>query len=141
MGEDQTFDGRGIVRIKPSSSGIRNLKISDAFWNSGDSSYNEFRGSHELEKIFIVFFRNSLIAVAASGAAMGLFGFILAGKEGLINGAIWGLVLGTIAIPYFAFMAVAKAYEGFAHGIGGAIMKHQIEGDKTPPEPDEKYFK
>lgn len=93
------------------------------------------------KKFFIVFFRNSLIAVGATTVLLGLFGWITAGKEGLVGGLYWGAILGTVAIPFVAFMAVAKAYEGFAGLIGGKVVKNQMEGERPQPEPDEKYFK
>ena len=93
------------------------------------------------KKFFIVFFRNSLIAIAATTILLGGFGWIIAGKEGLLGGLYWGVLLGTVAIPFVAFMAMAKAYEGFGGMLGGWMVKNQTQGDRTPPEPEEKIFK
>jgi hypothetical protein len=93
------------------------------------------------KKFFIIFFRNSFIAIGAITLLFGLFGLFTAGKQGLIGGVTWGLILGSLAIPYVAYMALAKAYEGFSGLIGGRITKIQMEGEKPQPEPEEKYFK
>ena len=93
------------------------------------------------KKFFIIFFRNSLIAVGTTSLVLGLFGWIIAGREGLLGGLYWGLILGTIAIPFVAFMAMAKSWEVLASGIGRPIIKNQMEGERPQPEPDEDYFK
>ena len=53
---------------------------------------------------FIKFFRNVIFGVVFSVVALGLFGFILGGKEGLINMIYWGIALGLMG--------------GFSAGIG-----------------------
>ena len=93
------------------------------------------------KKFFTIFFRNSLIAVGATSLGLGLFGWIIAGREGLLGGLYWGLILGTAAIPFVAFVALAKAWEYLASIISRPILKNQMEGERPQPEPDEDYFK
>jgi len=91
------------------------------------------------KKFFALFFRNTLLAVGATSLLLGLLGLILAGKEGLLGGLYWGLILGTIAIPFVAYIALAKAYEGFGGVLGGWIVKNQtgVETTERPvPEPE-----
>jgi len=56
-------------------------------------------------KIFLVkFIRNVILAVILSVVLMGGFGYLLSGKEGLVNMAYWGLAIGLIG--------------GFSSGLG-----------------------
>jgi hypothetical protein len=53
---------------------------------------------------FIRFLRNVLMGVVMGVVSLGIFGYLLAGKEGAINMTYWGLALGLLG--------------GFASGIG-----------------------
>ena len=53
---------------------------------------------------FIKFFRNLILGVILGILLLGGFGYLLAGKEGMINMAYWGIALGLIG--------------GFSSGLG-----------------------
>ena len=53
---------------------------------------------------FIKFVRNVILGVIAGVLLLGVFGYILAGREGMINMAYWGVALGLIG--------------GFSSGLG-----------------------
>jgi uncharacterized membrane protein len=53
---------------------------------------------------FIKFFRNVVLGVIFSVVVLGVFGYLLGGKDGLVNMAYWGIALGLIG--------------GFFSGIG-----------------------
>ena len=56
-------------------------------------------------KIFLLkFLRNVMLGMVFGAVVLGIFGYMLAGTEGAVNGAYWGLALGLIG--------------GFASGIG-----------------------
>jgi len=45
---------------------------------------------------FKLFFRNLILLIVLAALVLGIFGYLLAGREGFINMAIWGIVLGLI---------------------------------------------
>jgi len=53
---------------------------------------------------FLKFFRNLVLGVVIGVVVLGIFGYLLAGKEGMINMAYWGVALGLIG--------------GFSSGLG-----------------------
>lgn len=53
---------------------------------------------------FLKFFRNLVISIVLCVAGLGLFGYLLGGREGLVNMMYWGLALGLLG--------------GFSYGIG-----------------------
>jgi hypothetical protein len=55
----------------------------------GDTSYGLAKVSQKIPPQFGCLY-------PGAGLVLGLFGFILSGKEGFINMAIWGLALGLI---------------------------------------------
>jgi hypothetical protein len=66
-------------------------------------------------KIFLIkFIRNVVLAVLLGVVLMGGFGYLLSGKEGLVNMAYWGLAIGLIG--------------GFFSGIG-LIFESKFWGD------------
>ena len=91
----------------------------------------------------IVFLRNLLLTAAIAGAALGLFGYVLAGMEGFKNGLGWGLILSLMAAPVSALGMIYKEVGG---GYAGRISAHlfkeasegsaqdrkQVEQDDTP---------
>jgi hypothetical protein len=68
-------------------------------------------------KIFILkFFRNILLGVIFGTLALGILGFLLAGKEGAINGAYWGAVLGLIG-GFFSGIVLLARFWGSGENI------------------------
>ena len=63
---------------------------------------------------FIKFVRNVILGVIAGVLLLGVFGYILAGREGMINMAYWGVALGLIG--------------GFSSGLG-IIFEAKFWGD------------
>lgn len=63
---------------------------------------------------FIKFVRNVILGVIAGVLLLGVFGYILAGREGMINMAYWGVALGLIG--------------GFSSGLG-IIFETKFWGD------------
>ena len=53
---------------------------------------------------FLKFFRNVVLGLIFSVGVLGLFGYLLGGKDGLVNMVYWGIALGLIG--------------GFFSGIG-----------------------
>lgn len=45
---------------------------------------------------FLGFFRNIVLGVVLGAMILGLFGYLLAGQAGFVNGAYWGAILGLI---------------------------------------------
>ena len=63
---------------------------------------------------FFKFFRNLMLGILFGVLALGGFGYFLAGKEGMINMAYWGLALGLLG--------------GFWAGIG-VFFEAKVWGD------------
>ena len=61
------------------------------------------------KKLTFIIFRNALLGVAVATLALGGIGFLVAGPEGLLNGAIWGAVFGLGFAPIsVALMVIEK---------------------------------
>ncbi len=80
------------------------------------------------KKFFITYLRNMAIFLVLGIAFMGLIGFLLAGKEGLVGGATWGLILGVISIPFTAFIPLGKYWSDFAGKVSARTVKEETEG-------------
>jgi hypothetical protein len=78
------------------------------------------------------FLRNLVVFTLGAGLVLGLFGFILSGKEGFINMAIWGLALGLIGSISggLAMLINANYWTGFAGRYGEAEFKKMSEGEE-----------
>ena len=73
---------------------------------------------------FIKFFRNLVLGVILGVVLLGAFGYLLAGKEGMVNMASWGVALGLMG--------------GFSSGLG-ILFEAKFWGDgnyKILPEWD-----
>ena len=62
----------------------------------------------EWKIFFLKFFQNVVLGIVLGTLALGLFGYLLAGKEGAINGAYWGAVLGLIGGFFSGFTILAR---------------------------------
>jgi hypothetical protein len=61
---------------------------------------------------FKVLLRNVINTTGAAVVLLALYGFLLVGKEGLMNGAGWGLILGLISVPFSGFAIWSKYWGG-----------------------------
>jgi hypothetical protein len=63
-------------------------------------------------KIFLyLFVRNVFLGIVLGAAALGLFGYLVGGQEGLINGAYWGAVLGLIGGVFSGITLLYRFWE------------------------------
>lgn len=79
-------------------------------------------------KIFLLkFLRNVILGVVFGIVSLSIFGYLLAGKEGAVNMAYWGVVLGLLG--------------GFASGIG-VIYEARFwgEGENVEKFPEWNWF-
>jgi hypothetical protein len=69
---------------------------------------------------------------ALGGLVLGLFGYLLAGKEGFINLAYWGLALGFLGgiSQGFAMLVGAHFWTGYAQRWGKHSFKELSEGEE-----------
>lgn len=82
---------------------------------------------------FVIFLRNVIVVTAAATIGLGLFGFVLAGREGLVNGASWGFILGLLSIPYSAVMIFYRFWSDVAGDYGRAWVDKEMNGDDWRP--------
>ena len=81
-------------------------------------------------KFFLLYLRNVALATLGGGAILGLAGFLLAGKEGAVNMAYWGLVLGfAFGLPSGLLMFQAKFWGDYAGRYGRWWFKKESEGE------------
>jgi hypothetical protein len=68
---------------------------------------------------FLKFFRNILFGVFLGALALGIFGYLVGGQAGLVNGAYWGAILGLIGgffsgtTLFFKFLGQPGNYQYF----------------------------
>ncbi len=60
---------------------------------------------------FLKFFRNIVLGVAFCTLILGLLGYLLAGLEGAVNAAYWGVALGLIGGFFSGIVIYAKFWE------------------------------
>jgi len=64
-------------------------------------------------KIFLlIFVRNVFLGIILGTLVLGLFGYLVGGQEGLINGAYWGAILGLIG---GVFSGITLMYSFWGH--------------------------
>jgi hypothetical protein len=80
------------------------------------------------KRFFKVFLISVIGVPAAAAALLGFFAFLIAGKEGFINGVIWGLVLGAMAIPFAGYLILPKYWGDFAGRYSKSYFQEQLEG-------------
>jgi hypothetical protein len=95
------------------------------------------------KKFIILFLRNVIIATALTGAIFGAIGFLLAGKEGFVNLATWGLLLGLIGgfSGGLAMLVSAKYWGDYAGRYGAWWIKNETEGEPEQSKESEKKAK
>lgn len=81
---------------------------------------------------FKVFLRNIIVITALATIGLGLFGYLVAGREGLVNAATWGFILGLVSIPYSAVTIISKYWSDVAGEYGRFWVKKETEGDENP---------
>ena len=79
---------------------------------------------------FKVFLRNVIGTIALTVIILGSIGFLVAGQEGLLNGAIWGLTIGLMSFPFMAFVVYSKYWGDIAGAYGNWWFKKELEGEK-----------
>jgi hypothetical protein len=67
---------------------------------------------------------------------VGLFGFLLAGKEGFLNRVSWGLAIGFLGSfsTGFAMLVGAHFWTGYAQRFGEQEFKKISEGEDYKPD-------
>jgi len=82
-------------------------------------------------KVFLrVFLRNAIIATVMAGAIVGFFGFLVAGREGFLNGATWGIILGLVSVPFTGFIILTKYWGDYAGNYGKWWIKKEMQGEE-----------
>ena len=79
---------------------------------------------------FKIMLRNSIISITLAMLILGGIGFLFAGKEGLLNGATWGFIMGAISIPFMAGIIYMKYWGDFA----GRYSKWYVDKETTGQE-------
>ena len=60
---------------------------------------------------FLAFLRNVILWIILGAIALGLFGFLLAGKVGAINGAYWGAIFGLLGGSFSGMALLVRFWE------------------------------
>ena len=83
------------------------------------------------KKFLLLFLRNMIIGTALGGLVLGGIGFLLAGREGFVNMATWGLLLGFLGSisTGFAMLVSANYWTGYARRYGKSWFKKISEED------------
>jgi hypothetical protein len=81
------------------------------------------------KKFFKLLLRNTVIAVTLTTIVLGTFGFLVAGKEGVLNGVTWGFILGLISVPFLASAIYAKYWGDYAGRYGQWYVENKTEGE------------
>ncbi|HSL30616.1 MAG TPA: hypothetical protein VK900_15555 [Anaerolineales bacterium] len=87
-------------------------------------------------KMFIIrFVRNLIVFTLLSTLVLGGFGYLLAGQEGFLNLAAWGVALGLLGSVSsgFAMLLNAHIWTGYASRAGEWWFKKEAEGEDQKP--------
>ena len=89
-------------------------------------------GRISILKFLLVWIGGTLL----SGLILGLFGFLVAGKEGFINASSWGLALGFLGSLSSGFAMLVSAHHGTGHvqEFGRDEFKKNSEGNDDTPD-------
>jgi hypothetical protein len=70
------------------------------------------------------------------GLALGILGFLLAGKEGFVNMLSWGLAIGLLGSisTGFAMLISTHFWTGYSERFGRESFKKISEGDDHEPD-------
>lgn len=92
------------------------------------------------KKFFVMYLRNVLLAMLLGGVLLGGCGYLLAGKEGASNLAVWGLLLGLMGgVSGGMFMLINGQYwSDFAGRYARGWLKKETEGEEKPAGEDEE---
>jgi hypothetical protein len=82
------------------------------------------------KSFFKVFLRNVLITTVLLTLLLGLIGFLVAGQQGLKNGATWGFVLGLVSAPFMAGIIGPKYWGDYAGRYGKWHVQNETEGEE-----------
>lgn len=91
---------------------------------------------------WLLFFKrlaiNMVLVIGGAVLILGLIGYLLAGKEGMLNGATWGLLAGMISLPPMAFMIWAKYWGDYAGRYGAWYVYKETNGEEESREQSKK---
>ena len=79
-------------------------------------------------KFFSVFVKNAVSGLIGSVLVFGLIGLLLAGRDGMINGALAGFYLSLVGIPIMGGLIAVKYWSEFTGRWGEASIREQTEG-------------
>lgn len=85
-------------------------------------------------RFLAAFLLNLVLGVVIATAVLGGLGFVLAGREGLVNGAYWGVALGLVGGAISGFVWAGKYWSDFAGRYGSSYLKDELEGERKPGE-------
>ena len=70
------------------------------------------------------------------GLTLGIFGFLLAGKEGFVNMATWGLAIGFLGSVStgFGMLVSTHFWTGYSQRFGEESFKKISEGEDNKPD-------
>jgi hypothetical protein len=88
-------------------------------------------------KIFLLrFVRNLIVFTLLSTLVLSGFGYLLGGREGMLNMAAWGVALGVLGSVSggMAMLLNAHIWTGYSSRIGDWMFKKQSEGDDRKPD-------
>lgn len=78
--------------------------------------------------------RNLLVTVILVTVSLALLGYFLAGRAGFVNGASWGVLLGSVGGIYSsAVLVLANSGRDYSGRFGAWWIKQETEGDGKPP--------
>lgn len=84
-------------------------------------------------RFFLHLLRNFALATGGAVLLLGAIGYLAAGREGMLNGAAWGLLAGMISLPPMAILILTKYWSDFAGRCGAWYIRKETEGDEEPP--------
>ena len=81
-------------------------------------------------RFFLHLLRNFAIATGGAVLLLGTIGYLVAGREGMLNGATWGLMAGMISLPPMAILILTKYWSDFAGRYGAWYIKKETYGEE-----------
>ena len=81
------------------------------------------------KQFFKVMLKNFVITISLTTIVLGGIGFLLVGKEGLLNGAVWGVILGLASVPFMAGIIYMKYWGDFAGRYSKWYVDKETKGE------------
>ena len=73
--------------------------------------------------------KNFVITISLTTIVLGGIGFLLVGQEGLLNGAVWGVILGLASVPFMAGIIYMKYWGDFAGRYSKWYVDKETKGE------------